>query len=126
MNFFWIDDPKYTLALADEFGFVGKKQLVQTKSILVAPGSQTMNKGLHDGADILDERETQQCRSSFGTALNVGQDRPATQYTTSARFMSDPTRAVNVCSNACLNITAKHPCTAGVFHVKKCSARSEW
>ena len=36
---FWLDDPKYTLALADEFGFVGKKQLVQTKNILVAPGS---------------------------------------------------------------------------------------
>ena len=31
-------------ALADEFGFVGKKQLEQTKSILVAPGSKTMNK----------------------------------------------------------------------------------
>ena len=43
---------------------------------------------------VLDERETQQCRSLFGTALNVGQDRPATQYSTeeSARFMSDPTR----------------------------------
>ena len=62
----------------------------------MAPGSKTMNKGLHDGADVLDERETQQCRSLFGTALNVGQDRPETQYTTeeSARFMSDPTRAV--------------------------------
>ena len=38
-DLFWIDDPKYTLALADEFGFVGKKQLEQTKSIFVAPGS---------------------------------------------------------------------------------------
>ena len=62
-DFFWIDDPKYTLALADEFVFVGKKHREQTKSILVAPGSKTMNKGLHDGADVLDERETQQCRS---------------------------------------------------------------
>ena len=55
-----------------------------------------MNKGLHDGADVLDEGETQQCRSLFGTALNVGQDRPETQYTTeeSAIFTSDPTRAV--------------------------------
>ena len=26
-DFFWIDDPKYTLALADEFVFVGKKHL---------------------------------------------------------------------------------------------------
>ena len=62
----------------------------------MAPGSQTMNIGLHDGADVLDERETQQCRSLIGTALNVGQDRPETQYATeeSARFMSDPTRAV--------------------------------
>ena len=52
-----------------------------------------MNKGLHDGADVLDERETRQCRSLIGTALNDGQDRPGTQYSTeeSARFM---TRAV--------------------------------
>ena len=44
----------------------------------------------------LDERETRQCRSLIDTALNVGQDRPETQYTTeeSARLMSDPTRAV--------------------------------
>ena len=55
-----------------------------------------MNKGLHDSADVLDERETQQCRSLVGTALNVGQDRPETQYATeeSPRFMSVPTRAV--------------------------------
>ena len=89
-------DPVHTLDSANEFGFVGKKQLEQTKSIFVAPGSKTMNMGLRDGADVLDERETQQCRSLFGTALNDGQDRPETQYTTeeSARFMSDPTRAV--------------------------------
>ena len=62
-DFFWIYDPIHTLALADEFCFVGKKQHEQTKSILVAPGSKTMNKGLHAGADVLDERETQQCRS---------------------------------------------------------------
>ena len=45
---------------------------------------------------VLDERETQQCRSLIGTALNDGKDRPRTQYSTeeSARFMSDPTRAV--------------------------------
>ena len=75
---------------------LARKKLEQTKSILVAPGSKTMNKGLHDGADVLDERETQQCRSLIGTALNVGQDRPETQYATeeSARFMSDPMRAV--------------------------------
>ena len=62
----------------------------------MAPGLKTMNKGLHDGADVLDERETQQCTFLIGTALNVGQDRPQTQYATeeSARFMSDPTRCV--------------------------------
>ena len=70
-DFLWIDDPKYTLALADEFGFVGKKQLEQTKSIFVAAGSETMNRGSH-GADVLDERETQQYRSLIGTALNDG------------------------------------------------------
>ena len=90
---FWIYDPTYTLALADESGSVGKKQLEQTKSILVAPDSKTMNKDLHDGADVLDERETQQRRSLIGTALNVGQNK---QYATkeAARFMSDLTRAV--------------------------------
>ena len=95
-DFFWIDDPKNTLAFANEFGFVGEKQLEQTKSILVTPGSKTINKGLHDGADVLDERETQQWRSLIGTALNVGHDRPEIQYVTeeSARFVSDPTRAV--------------------------------
>ena len=93
---FWIFDPTHTLALADEFGFAAKKQLEQTKNIFLAPGSKTINKGLHDGADVLDEREMQHCRSLFRTALNVGQDRPETQYITeeSARFMSDPTRAV--------------------------------
>ena len=72
-DFFWIYDPIHTLAVADEFGFVGMKKLEQTKSILVTLDSKTMNKGLHDGADVLDERETQQCKSLFGTALNIGQ-----------------------------------------------------
>ena len=55
----------------------------------------TCNKGLRDGADNLDEQETQQCRSLVGTALYVGQDRPETQYATkeAARFISGPTRA---------------------------------
>ena len=90
-DFFRIYDPTHTLALADEFGFIGKNQLEQTKSILVEPGSKALDKGSHDGADILDERETQQCRSLIDTALNDGQDRPETQYSTeeSARFMSD-------------------------------------
>ena len=69
---FYLRSETHTLALADEFGFVGK----QTKSILVAPGLKTMNTGLRDGADVLDERETQQCRSLIDTALNDGQDRP--------------------------------------------------
>ena len=88
----WIYDPTHTLAWADEFGFVDKKQLEQTKSIFVAPGSKTMNLRLHHGADVLDERVTQQCKSVIGTA----QDRPGTQYSTeeSAKLMSDPTRAV--------------------------------
>ena len=81
-DFFWIYDPIHTLPLADEFGFVGKKQLEQTKSILVAPGSKTMNKNSHDGADVSVERETQQCKSLIGTALNDGQERPQTQYAT--------------------------------------------
>ena len=78
-DFFWVYDPIHTQALADEFVFVGKKRLEQTKSTLVAPGSKTMNKSSHDGADVMDERETRQRRSLIGTALNVGQDRPGTQ-----------------------------------------------
>ena len=30
----------------------------------------------------------------------------------------------SVCSNVCASITARHPCSAGVFHIKKCQARS--
>ena len=44
-----------------EFALVDKKHLVQTKNILVALCSKTMNEGLHDGAE--DEREKQQRRS---------------------------------------------------------------
>ena len=87
--------------MADGFGFNGKKQLEQSKwNVTVAPGSKTVGKGLRDGADGLDEPETQQYRSLVGTALvgtalYVGQDRPETQYATkeAARFMSDPSRA---------------------------------
>ena len=63
--------------------------------VTVAPGSQTVGEGLRDGADGLDEQETQQYRSLVGTALYVGQDRPETQSTTkeAASFMSGPTRA---------------------------------
>ena len=52
-------------------------------------------KGLRDGADNLDEQETQRYRSLVGTALYVGQDRPETQCATkeAARFMSGPTSA---------------------------------
>ena len=51
--------------------------------------------GLLDGADSLDEQETQQHRSLVGTALYVGQDRPGAQYATkeAERFMFGPTRA---------------------------------
>ena len=78
-GFSWTHDPKHTLAMADGFGFNGKKQLEQTKwKITVAPGSKTVGTGLRDGADGLDEQETQQYRSLVGTALYVGQDRPET------------------------------------------------
>ena len=72
-SFSWTHDPKHTLAMADGFGFNGKKQLEQTKwKVTVAPGSKTVAKCLRDGAD-----------------------RPETQDATkeAARFMSGPTRA---------------------------------
>ena len=95
-GFSWTHDPKHTLAMADGSGFNGKKQLEQTKwNVTAAPGSKTVGKGLRDGADGLDDQETQQYRSLVGTALYVGQDRPETQHTTkeTARLMSSPTRA---------------------------------
>ena len=86
-GFSWTHDPKHTLAMADGLGYNGKKQLEQTK--------WKVRKGLRDGADGLDEQQTQQYRSLVGTALYVGQDRPETQNATqeAARFMSGPTRA---------------------------------
>ena len=84
-EFSWTHDPKHTLAMADGFGFNGKKQLEQTKwKVTVAPGSKTVVKSLRDGADGLDEQETQQYR-----------DRPETQYATKevTKLMSGPTRA---------------------------------
>ena len=58
----------------------------------MAPGSKTMNKGLHDGADVLNER-----RNNAGlwhsTECWTGQTRNTTTEE-SARLMSDPTRAV--------------------------------
>ena len=59
----------------------------------MALGSKTVGEGLRDGADGLDEQETQQYRSLVCTALYFGQDRPETQYATreAARFMSGPT-----------------------------------
>ena len=49
--------------MADRFGFNGKKQLEQTKwNVSVALGSKTVGKSLRDGADSLDEQETQQYR----------------------------------------------------------------
>ena len=95
-GFSWTHDLKHTLAMANGFGFNGKKQLEQTKwKVTVAPGSKTEGEGLRDGADGLDEQETQQYRSLVGTVLYVGQDRPETQHATkeAARFMSGPTRA---------------------------------
>ena len=89
----WTHDPKHTLAMSDGFGVNNKKQLEQTKwKVTVAPGSKTAGKGLRDGADGLDEQETQQYRSLAGTALSVGQDRPDTQYATkeAARSWSFP------------------------------------
>ena len=48
-EFSWTHDPKHTLAMADEFGFNGKKQLEQTKwNVTVAPGSKTVGEGLRE------------------------------------------------------------------------------
>ena len=88
-------DPKTHAGKTDGSGFTSKNQLEQTKlNSSVAPGSKTVGEGLREGPDTLDDQETQQYRSMFGTALYVGQDRPEMQYATkeAARFMSGPTR----------------------------------
>ena len=55
-GFSWTHDPKHKMAMADRFGFNGKKQLEQTKwNVTVASSSKTVGKGLRDGADGLDE-----------------------------------------------------------------------
>ena len=101
-GFSWTHDPKHTLAMADGFGFNGKKQLEQTKwKVTVALRSKTVGKGLRDGADGLDEQETQQYRSLVGTALYVGQDRPETQYATKEAAR------IHVWSNACCKVYAQ-------------------
>ena len=126
-GFSWTHDPKLTLAMADGFGFDGKKQLEQAKwKVTVAPGSKTVGKGLRDGADNLDEQETQQYRSLVGTALYVGQDRPETQKTTkeAARFMSGPTRAAKCMLKRLCKYYSEAPVSAEVFHIKKCQVRS--
>ena len=60
----------------------------KVERFLWQPGSETVGKGFRDGADGLDEQETQQYRSLVGTALYFGQDRPETQNATKeeARF----------------------------------------
>ena len=86
-----------------------------------------MSKGLRDGAETLDDQETQQYKSMVGTALCVGQDRPETQYATkeTARFMSGPhARSTMHAQNPCANVSAKNPCPTGIFHVKKRQLRS--
>ena len=71
-GFSWTHDPKHTLTLADGFGFNGKKQLEQTKwNVSVTPGSKTVGKGLRDGADSMDEEETQQYKSLVGTLCTL-------------------------------------------------------
>ena len=64
---------KHTVAMAETFGFDGKKQLKQTKwHVTVAPRSKTVGKGMRDGAGMLNEEEIPQYRSLVGTALYVG------------------------------------------------------
>ena len=113
--------------MADGFGFNDKKQLEQTKwNVPVALGSKTVGKGLRDGADSLDEQETQQYRSLVGTALYVGPDRPETQYATkeAARFVSGPTRPARCMLKRLCKYYSEAPCSSGVFHIRKCQVRS--
>ena len=126
-GFSWTHDPRHTLGMADGFVFNGKKQLEQTKwKVTVALESKTGGKGLRDGADGLDEQETQQYRSLVGTALYVGQDRPETQYATkeAARFMSDPTRAAKCMLKRLCKYYGEAPVLSWSFPYQECQVRS--
>ena len=67
----------------------------------MASGSKTEGEGLRDGADGLDEQETQQYRSLVGTALYVGQDRP--ENTTCNERSSE----IHVWTNTCREVYAQ-------------------
>ena len=114
--------------MADGFGFNGKKQLEQTQwTVTVAPGSKTVGKGLRDGADGLDEKETQQSiQTTGGTALCVGQDRPETQYATkeAVRFMSDHTRAAKCMLKRLCTYYSEAPVFSWSFPYQECQVRS--
>ena len=128
-GFSWTHDSKHTLAMADGFGFNGKKQPEQTKwNVIVALGSKTVGKGFRDGADGLDVQETQQDRSLVGTALYcwTRQTRKLNMQRKKKRDSCLVQRVPrSACSNVCASITARHPYSARVFHIiKKCQVRS--
>ena len=127
-GFSWTHDPKHTLAMAEGFGFSGKKQLDQTKwKITVAPGSKTVGKGLRDGADGLDEQETHNSTDHW-LAQHCMLDKTDQKHNMQRKKQRDSCldqhvpRSVR--SNVCASITARHPYSAGVFHIKICQVRS--
>ena len=100
-GFSWTYDPKHTLAMADGFGFNGKKQLEQTKwKVTVAPESKTVGRGLRDGAAGLDEQETRQYRSLVGTAMCWTRQ-------TRNTICNERSREIHVRSDACREVYAQ-------------------
>ena len=88
-GFSWTHDPKHTLAMASRVWFQ-RQEAARANEVERFCGTwfENSGEGSRDGADGLDEQETQQYRSLVGTALYVGQDRPETQCATNeaARF----------------------------------------
>ena len=74
-------------------------------------GSKTVGKGLRDGADTLDEQETEHCLSVVGTALHEGQDRPETQQN-SCRV---PSVRRGARSNDCASTNSEAPVLSWTF-----------
>ena len=126
-GFSWTHDPKHTLTMADGFGFNGKKQLEQTKwNVTVSPGSKTVGQGLRDGADGLDEQE--HYNADHWLAQHCTLDKTDQKRNMQPKKQRDscliPRVLRSVCSKVCASITVMHPCSPGVFHIKKCQVRS--
>ena len=98
--------------MAEAFGFDGKKQLEQVKWYVLVAGSKKVGKGLRDGADPLDKKETLQHRSMVGTALygGAGQTSSAVRHERSSEVLSGPARAAGCMLKKVVQVPQRGAC----------------